>query len=237
MPSHKQRSNPVFFNTYFLTREIKWWFGIIFKANLAQQWLKRHINQSSDHKITKVQLDQHQIRLQMFESVVYCYLYHVRFHHPQRTNAVLSCIFISHCCDFEISNASKYDILKCLQVFHFAWQPACTSMVLCSCEVTSGEPPASQEECGLKENLSLPVYFSLSLFVPLRWNNCFCEVTSSSLVLLKVLHLCHNVATRCVESVPLMLRQWQACLHILCCYYWGPLWSVNVVGCWLLDQW
>ena len=97
---------------------------------------------------------------------IYCYLYHVRFHHPQRTNAVLSCIFISHCCDFEISNASKYDILKCLQVFHFAWQPACTSRVLCSCEVTSGEPPASQEKCGLKENLSLPVYFSLSLFCP-----------------------------------------------------------------------
>ena len=73
-------------------------------------------------------------------------------------------------------------------------------------------------------------------FVPLRRNNCFCEVTSSSLVLLKVLHLCHNVATRCVESVPLILRQWQAGLHILCWYYWGPLWSVNVVGCWLLDQ-
>ena len=59
-------------------------------------------------------------KLHLFESVVYCYLYHVRFHHPQRANAVLSCISISHCCDFEISNASKYDILKCLQVFHFA---------------------------------------------------------------------------------------------------------------------
>ena len=83
---------------------------------------------------------------------------------------ILSCIFIFHFCDFEISNASMYYILKCLQVFHFAWQPACTSMVLCSCEVTSGEPPASQEECGLKENMSCVLVF-VFFFVPvfLMW--------------------------------------------------------------------
>ena len=158
--------------TASLTRVIiKRWFGIIFKANLAQQWLKRRINKSSDYKIKNIKKKFNSIDIKydckcLKVWFIYCYLYHVRFHHPQRTNAVLFCIFISHCCDFEISNASKYDILKCLQVFHFAWQPACTSMVLCSCEVTSGEPPASQEECGHKERLSLPVYFSLSLFCP-----------------------------------------------------------------------
>ena len=41
--------------TASLTRVIiKRWFGIIFKANLAQQWLKRRINKSSDYKITNI---------------------------------------------------------------------------------------------------------------------------------------------------------------------------------------
>ena len=105
-----------------------------------------------------------------------------------------------------------------------------------SCDKILAHVSWHQEEYSLKEkSLFLSCFSHCLCFVSMRRNNRSCEVTCSSLLLLKVFHLCHNVVTRCVESVPLILRQWQACLHILCCY-WGPLWSVNVVGCWLLDQ-
>ena len=58
---------------------------------LSSGWRGISINHLivKSQNIKKVQLDRHQIRLQMFESVVYCYFYHVRFHRPQRAHFVL----------------------------------------------------------------------------------------------------------------------------------------------------
>ena len=105
-----------------------------------------------------------------------------------------------------------------------------------SCDKILAHVSWHQEEYSLKENMSWYLFLSCFshclCFVSMRRNIRSCEVTCSSYLLLKVLHLCHNVATRCDESVPLILRQ---CKNAF--IYWVPVWSVKVVGCcWIISR-